>query len=156
MYLVTTALDIDTSDNGANLSMILEYTPSGLKELSQKENGRLTLYTGSNKTYNETAYVVACSLNATTTVDVLDVQNDVLVSTGLSQFADVDQRSWSVWSPVGSILALGSEVCSPCSSPLGGHLDPRQISSALNNANQVSSVRNLSTSEASAFTNMDV
>ena len=66
-------------------------------------------YTGGNATSsNTTTYVVACSLDATTSSSVLDVQNNTLTGTNLTQ-PDITSESWSLWS-VGGTPGFGTQV----------------------------------------------
>ncbi|KAF8546560.1 hypothetical protein OG21DRAFT_1607730 [Imleria badia] len=92
LYWVTTALNFDNSpDEIVSVNTNWTYAPPG-----------------GNKTWsNTTSHIVACSLNATTTLDVLDVQNDILASTSLPQLTD--SQSWQIWSP-GGMTGLGAEI----------------------------------------------
>ena len=66
-------------------------------------------YTGGNTTSsNTTTYVVACSLNATTSSSVLNVQNNTLTGKSPTQ-PDNTSESWSLWS-VGGTPGLGTQV----------------------------------------------
>ena len=66
-------------------------------------------YTGGNATLsNTTTYIVACSLDATTSLEVLDVQNNTLTSTSLTQ-PDIPSDPWSLWSVCGT-PGLGMQV----------------------------------------------
>ena len=86
------------------------YTPPGSGFLRMDGYWCLiTVYTGGHTTSsNTTAYVVACSLNATTTLDILDVQDNTLMGTRLPQ-SETPSQSWPAWSP-GGTPALGNEV----------------------------------------------
>lgn len=93
MFWITTALDIDDSLGNVSVNTNWTYIPPGGNETSS----------------NTTAYIVGCSLNATTILDVLDVQSNILVGTSTSQFADSPSQLWTPWTP-GGTTALGTEV----------------------------------------------